>query len=157
MPLVITDWKSPANIIANVIAEMLPEVFTFGTNLFVGVMPDKPNNCVVVIDSGGGEQDSVNAIDNCSIQIYSRYSSYVIGYNLHNLIKASIQSIEPTIFDEEIIIGLWVKSNIAFLGRDESERSLFSSNYRVLIDTKKDSNRFKDNDTWIDGGNANSF
>jgi len=141
MPLDITNWKTPASIFANVLAMLVPEHFQLGTNLFIGFMPDTTNNCFCLIDSGGGEQDPVNNIDDISFQVFSRHIDYQTGYNLQNLIKSTFQSMEPTILDDEIILGTWVKSNIVALGRDESERSLFSSNYRAKIETQKDTNR----------------
>ncbi len=157
MPLDYTNWKTPANIMANVIAEKLPDVFQLGVNLFVGVLPSDPADCVVIIDSGGGLQDPSNAIDDISFQVFSRNLDYQLGYNLQNLIKSELQTIGEAILDDERIIGIWVKSNISVLGRDESDRSLFSSNYRAMIDTQKDVNRDGEHDNFIDGGSASSF
>jgi len=169
-----TDWKTPATFIANIIQICLPTDFVLGTNMFVGFMPDKPASCICLMDSGGGEQDSINKIDEHSIQILGRNSDYKNGYNLLNKIKVILQSIDikntpsgysicllesltsyleqyygesynipecELINTEEYIIGIWVKSNIAFIGRDEKNNSLFSSNYRVMIDTNKNINR----------------
>lgn len=141
MSLDSTNWKTPANIVANVIETLLPNDLAVGVSLFIGFMPDKPANCITVIDSGGGEQDPINKIDNVSIQILGRNQDYALGYNLLNKVKAVLESIEPVTVTDEKIIGIWVKSNIAFLGRDNSNNSLFSSNYRVMIDTNKNINR----------------
>lgn len=140
MPLDHTTWKTPAESLANLLADKIGSL-VIGDNLFIGMMPDKIDNAVSIMDTGGGEQDAVNAIDDCSFQVYSRNESYQAGYNLQNLIKSELQSIEPITINEEKILGVWVKSNIAFIGRDESERSLFSSNYRAKIETTKTTNR----------------
>jgi hypothetical protein len=169
-----SSWKTPSDIIANIVQICLPTDFVLASNMFIGFMPEKPRDCVTVIDSGGGEQDSVNKIDDHSIQILSRSKTYQDGYNALNKIKVILQSIDikdtpsgqsvclleslnsyieqyygksselpicELINSEEKIIGIWVKSNIAFIGRDELNNSLFSSNYRVMIDTNKNINR----------------
>ncbi len=141
MPLDPTNWKTPANIIANVLATAIPAYVNIGTNAFVGFLPDAPANCIAIYDSGGGEQDSNVKLDTHSIQILGRNADYQTGYNLLNLIKANLQSIDPTTLDGESIVGIWVASNIAFLKRDDSGNSLFSSKYRVTIETQKDINR----------------
>jgi hypothetical protein len=141
MPLDITNWKTPANIIANIIANKLPATFQLGVNLFVGMLPDKPYDSVSIIDTGGGDQDPINSLDEISFQIYSRNKLYQLGYNLQNLIKSELQSIEETTIDSETVLGIWVKSNIAFLGTDSQNNSLFSSNYRTIINTNKNINR----------------
>jgi hypothetical protein len=169
-----TNWKTPANIIADILADFLNVDFQLGINTFVGFMPDSPENCITIVDSGSGEQDPFNKIDNNNIQILIRNKDYQLGYNLANKIKVVLESsninqgqpvelistleslydyieyfygnselIPPTnvIVEGEKIIGIWVKSNIAFIGRDESNNSLFSSNYRVMINTNKNINR----------------
>jgi hypothetical protein len=136
MPLDPTNWKTPASALAEIVSAKIPS-FVLGVNLFVGMMPDKIDNCVCIMDTGGGEQDPTNAIDDVSFQIYSRNESYQTGYNLQNLIKSELQSMDSLTLNNENFLGVWVKSNIAFMGRDESERSLFSSNYRAKIATTK--------------------
>ena len=157
MPLDPTNWKTPANIVANVIASRLPDTFQLGVNLFVGFMPAAVDNCIVVIDTGGGESDPVNAIDDFNFQLYSRNENYQTGYNLQNLAKAELVSITDAFDEDEVIIGIWVRSNIASLGRDESDRHLFSSNYRAKMNTQKDVNRQGERDVFVGGGDSSSI
>jgi len=137
----ITNWKTPASIICDVIILSLSDKYTLATNLFTGFLPDEPNDATAVIDTGGAGNDPVNEIDEISFQVYSRNSDYQVGYNLQNLIRSILESSPAIVINDCVIIGVWIKSNIAFLGKDELDRSLFSSNYRVKIEQAKNTNR----------------
>lgn len=140
-PLDPTNWKSPASQLAYILQAAFATQLTIGTNLFIGHEPDMPHACITVYDSGGPDQRFANLpLDEHYISITSR-GVYSDAYSALHQIKLAIQSM-PTVFvDGEKWVGVWALSNIASYGRDKEDRSLFSSNYRVTIETKKNIHR----------------
>lgn len=137
----ITGWKTPAQMIAETLATSLDETLVLGTNLFVGSMPMEPGDAVAVYDSGNNDTDPVNALDWHSNQVIVRNAIYLTGYNIANQIKAVLESSDPFEIDGEKIVGIWFKSGIISMPKDHNSNSIFSSNYRVAIETKKNVNR----------------
>lgn len=132
-----TTWKTPARILAFVLETAFAGELVFGTNLFVGHQPDNPNIAITLYDSGGPDQQAKLAEDTHFIQITCRHDDYQQGYNLLNQVKALLQSMPRVAVDGEMIVGIWVLSNIAYMGRDRQNAPQFTSNYRVIIDTNK--------------------
>ena len=122
--------KSPAQLVREILGAVLDEL-TEGTNLFTGLMPTEPDSCVATYDSGGTEQDAKLAIDQGFVQIKAR-GVYAEAQKLLNKIKLVLQSPpDLTLAEGETVIGIWITSNVAFMGRDSHERSEFALNCRI--------------------------
>ena len=107
----------------------------FAEDIFVGKQPVSPDQCITVIDSGGFTPESGYTLDNPTVQILVRGAkdAYVSAWNkaqqikvyLHNYSEASPQS------DNSRIIGIWAMGDILFIEWDESNRPVFSINFRI--------------------------
>ena len=79
---------------------------TFGINLFVGLEPAQPNDCVTIFDTPGGPpQLTLAQGENYfypSIQIRIRNDGYMAGWNLINDIKAVLHG-----FGQDTINGTY--------------------------------------------------
>jgi len=75
---------------------------TLGINIFKGFMPEKPDNCVLLLDTGGAEPDQYLPTGKPTFQILVRNKSYETGYELiqsivnllHQKIQYSQKSLE---------------------------------------------------------------
>lgn len=111
------------------------------SNVFVGSMPESPDDIVCFYDTGGGQTDSRIAIDTHSIQIRSR-GSYGKAYAILNEIKLQIESIDSFYLNDNTkLIGVWIRSNIASIGRDDQNRSIFTLNFVIKTQPFDNGNR----------------
>ncbi len=122
---------TPAKLLRDIVVSELETVAS--SQAFVGNMPNEPDSCVVFYDSGGGEQNDRLAIDEHRVQLKVR-GSYTGAYAIAQDIKFRLQSIEPfTLLDGFNLIGIWVMSNIAQVGRDNQSRTIFVLNFMLKI------------------------
>ena len=104
-----------------------------GVDLFIGPMPDSPDECVSVTDSPGTEPDPNNYY-NDSIQVLVR--GEVGGYADASALAADIATElhqytgQPDVYSAVYTL-VWQTSSPFFIGTDENNRPLFSTNYRI--------------------------
>lgn len=122
--------SSPAEDLATHIGSL--PAFTLGTDLFIGKEPESPPACATLYDTGGGAQDSMNDVDESFVMLRVRDDSYSAGYEKARIIKLSLQSIPPLTLGDNYLVGIWMTSNIAFIGKDGNDRSIFSLNMRLV-------------------------
>ena len=118
---------------------------TTGDDLFIGFEPDGadiPDNCITVYDTGGGEQDPANAIDNSTVQVRVRNKNYENGFNKINDIKKYIEGKGEVVVNNTTYVGFWTRTNIAHISRDAKNRNIWTVNFRV---TRTPSNADKGN------------
>lgn len=110
-------------------------------NVFIGTMPNSPDLCVGLFDTGGGEQDDREALDRSSLQVRAR-GSYADAHKMLAKIKLALQSVPKVVlFNGSTLIGIWVRSNIAHIGRDSQDREIFTCNFRIIIEPLQTGNR----------------
>lgn len=107
--------------------------YTFGTNLFITGLPETPNNCIAIRDTGGDEPyQEFNW--NRSIQILIRNTNYSNGWDKAvELMELLHDRTNETVNDSRYIL-IKAISDILHIGKDESKtRDLFSINFNVEV------------------------
>ena len=108
---------------------------TLRTNLFKAYLPDKPNNVVVVYDTGGFEPDVYLPTGLPTFQIFVRNENYTNGKAKVDAIvdlvksKANLQLVSGGVY----FYYLTLMSEPVHIGRDKTERDEFSINVRSMI------------------------
>ena len=102
---------------------------TPGTDLFVGMEPDSPNNVVVVYDTGGGETDFVG-FRQPTVQVRSRNTDYVAGWDQINQVVEVLNKLGSRTVNGTYHSTWWLQSDISFLQRDDQDRAIFVANLR---------------------------
>jgi len=100
-----------------------------GTDLFVGTEPDSPNNVVVIYDTGGGQTDFVG-YRQPTVQVRSRNTNYVDGWNKINEIVEVLNKLGSRTVNGTYHSTWWLQSDISFLQRDDKDRAIFVANLR---------------------------
>ena len=100
-----------------------------GDNLFVGFEPDTPNNVIVIYDTGGGPTDFVG-YRQPTVQVRSRNSNYVDGWDKINEVVQVLNGIGSRIVNGTYHSTWWLQSDISFLQRDDKDRATFVANLR---------------------------
>lgn len=105
---------------------------TFGTDMFVGAMPDTPDECISIIDTGGQEPDK-GPYEKATVQIMVRagVGEYLVGYALAKAVQGALHEYygQPD-SSSFYYTGIWTTGEPFYLGTDTRGRSLFSLNFR---------------------------
>jgi len=102
--------------------------FTFGTNVFVGVVPATPTNCVTILPYGGRPPDTrTKKAQYPSLQIRVRMSSYQKGYKVTQAIINSMH-LNDKVCASIRGIAYAIQSQPVFLEYDEEEQPIFLAN-----------------------------
>jgi hypothetical protein len=118
--------SSPAIHIANILeAQDVCDV------CYIAQEPTEPNLTVTVYDTGGAEYSPEPGISTATVQIRVRALTYLESYEKQILIRDTLKNLINFEIDGKKYIGFWQSSDIFSLGRDDSQRYITTSNYRV--------------------------
>jgi len=106
--------------------------FVFGTDMFIGLMPDSVNDCIAIYDTVAFQQDARNSYDIDSIQVRSRAHDYNTAYTYLMTVRRKIEGIAEFTRNGTVYKGIWASSNVAFLKYDDQKRALFSINFNLI-------------------------
>lgn len=106
-------------------------IASLATNLFYGYLPDEPDNCIAVLDTGGSEPDNYLPTKEPTFQVFIRWASYSTGKAKLDAIRTALHKQENTqlIPSGEYFYFILAMSEGGHLGRDESARDTFSINF----------------------------
>jgi hypothetical protein len=103
----------------------------FGTNLFIASMPDTPNTCSVIVDTGGFGQGQYG-YEYPSLQILHRSTDYTTGYDFMRDVKYRLHyNRNNEVWNGTRYIQIAVTSDILYLGQDDKNRYQFSLNFQI--------------------------
>lgn len=103
----------------------------FSTNLFVASMPDTPNVCSVLVDTGGFAQGEYG-YEKPTVQLLHRNTDYATGYSFLRDVKYYLHySRNNEIWNGTRYIKIATLSDILFLGQDDKNRYQFSLNFQI--------------------------
>lgn len=112
---------------------------TLGTDLFLSLMPDTPDNVVALYESTGGvvpvsTMGSTNLpqIERPELQIIVRNTSYSTGRTLANTLWELLTAVSNTTIESTLYHRIESTSSPFVFDRDDSRRVLFSCNFNVM-------------------------
>jgi len=114
---------------------IIPDL-TFGTNLFIGILPDSPDLCVCVKDTSGSspETHSTNPLEYPTLQILVRgtVSGYKAAYRSSKCILELLRA--KTNFNQggTKYHHMHPVSDVGFIGSDGKNRPVFSMNFEIM-------------------------
>lgn len=126
--------NSPATDIGNYLQTQ--GLGTLGVDLFVGMLPTKPDICISVLDAPGRSPDPRYQRDEPSLQILVRGArrDYDVAYGVAKSVKDELNGIDPIVLDSKDYVLFVMIGNIIPVGPDENERPVFSLNFRLTIE-----------------------
>lgn len=115
-------------------------VTELGTDVFIDIMPDEPDDCVALIEYSG-EVAFINNMLNRSIQVRVRNTDYATGKDKAIKIYNSVYDPESEVKIIDFTAGRWgivkAREYPYLLNRDDSGRNIFT--FRLGIVTVGDS------------------
>ena len=124
---------SPAEDIKALLEAESSLALDFGTDLFVGDMPESPDNCICVMDTGGFAP-SIGPYYHPSVQILVRGT---VGSYSETIAQAQALCITLHAYygtpsgSSFYYAGVWSLGDPFYIGVDENNRPLFSINFRI--------------------------
>jgi len=119
--------NSPALDIANFL-----ELEAVETLVYVNEEPAAPNDCVTVYDTGGADPMVVDDVYSPTIQVRVRNLDSQLAYAKQYQIRDILVAEKNRIINSTDYISMWLQGDIISIGRDENNRYILTSNYRLM-------------------------
>ena len=110
---------------------------TLGTNLFYGMMPEAPDNCVALFENGGvspvftqGSTKTIK-IERPQFQFLVRNTSYETGTALANSIYVFLTQVVNQSINGTQYLRVVAMSNPSVIERDSNKRVIFTCNFDI--------------------------
>lgn len=125
--------NSPSEDIKGFLEAETALALTFAANLFVGQMPESPDACVCVYDTGGypGEANFVYQRPTCQVKVRGNKGAYKVAHELAQSIRDTLHALHNETINDARYIGIWMETDVLSLGPDERQRPMFTINFRV--------------------------
>lgn len=107
-----------------------------GWTLFTGIAPKTPNKTILITDTGGLEANPRWSLDFPSLQVMVRgeVGGYLDTHKEASAVKDILLGLPPQDVNGDRWVSITMASDVAFLGVDETERPLFSINFRLIVE-----------------------
>ncbi len=108
-----------------------------GWQLEISQMPDEPDDIIMISDTGGVEPNPKWLLDFPTIQCMIRGSAnkYLEAFREAKAVKDLLLGIQAfTNADGDRWDGITQNGDLAYIGRDESMRPLFSINFAIILE-----------------------
>ncbi len=112
-------------------------VGTSGWQLEVSIMPDEPDKVIMISDTGGLPANPKWLLDFPTVQcmIRGNANGYLDAWREAKAVKDLILGIDSfTTVDGDRWVSLTQNGDLAFIGRDESMRPMFSINFAIILE-----------------------
>lgn len=111
----------------------------------IGAMPDGPDHVISINDTGGFEPNPKWLLDYPTIQVLVRggINDYLVAFNEAKAVKDILLGLTSTDLNGDRWVSVLLNSDLAFIGRDDQMRPVFSMNFGLIIQPQvvADSNR----------------
>ena len=119
--------NSPALDIANFLEGVPVE-----TLIYVNEEPAIPNDCVTIYDTGGSDPMVVDDVYSPTIQVRVRNLDSQAAYAKQYQIRDILVAAKNQIINAVDYVAMWQQGDIISIGRDENNRYILTSNYRLM-------------------------
>lgn len=107
-----------------------------GTDLFIAVEPDAPDNVITIYDTGGmaDAQSGAAFIEEPTIQVRARNKDYRDGWEkITDIVRALTGDTKVEVNGAGAnYVGFWIQSGPMVVGRDDNQRHRLTANLRCL-------------------------
>tara|TARA_Y100000310_G_scaffold335584_1_gene417958 strand:- start:936 stop:1358 length:423 start_codon:yes stop_codon:yes gene_type:complete len=129
--------------IANGIKDLLAtHVASSGWALHVGELPQTPDKVIMIADTGGPPPNPKWLIDFPTVQITIRGapSAYLLTWAEGKAVKDLLLGIASQTVNDDVWASITLGSDLAYIGRDEEFRHMFSLNLALIVHPQTNSN-----------------
>lgn len=109
---------------------------TFGTDLFISELPDKPNLCICLRDTTnfGRPETNGSGMEYPGLQILIRGAptGYLAAYSIARSIQEELHITSIFELNSTTYISITCEMETTYIGRDKLNRPLFSMNFKIV-------------------------
>lgn len=107
---------------------------TLGTDLFQGHLPDTPDNCVAIFETGGPAPNKDLPLNKPTFQVIVRNASYATGRDKLEAIRTALhrKSNLSLVSGQTFAYYILAQSEGGHIGRDANGRDEFSMNFQAV-------------------------
>lgn len=110
-----------------------------GWGIEVGVMPPSPDKIIMITDTGGIEPPNPRfLLDFPTLQIMVRgvVSGYILAWSEAKAVKDILLGVTSQTVNGDRWVAVNIDGDLAFIGRDDNDRPLFTINFRLILEPK---------------------
>lgn len=123
--------NAPSEDIGDYLASISSLALAIKTDLFIAEMPDSPDQCVTVYDSGGFDPlIATYGRPTVQVRVRGTKNGYRAAYDLLKKISDELDFLVTTI-NTTRYLGVWAMGDILSLGKDKLQRPLLTRNFRI--------------------------
>lgn len=117
-------------------------VVTSGWQIEIGAEIDQPNKLIMINDTGGLDPNPKWLLDFPTLQIMVRgeINGYLDTWNEAKAVKDIMLGLDPQALNGDWWVSVTMNGDLAFIGRDEADRPLFSMNFALIIEPQSVAN-----------------
>lgn len=106
---------------------------TYGTDLFISLMPPTPNACLAVFDTGGYDPQAGYDYERPTVQVRIRGEvfGYQAAWDKAKEVSTALHGLYNETWNGARYVGIWQQGDIIFMGYDDNNRPLLSLNFRI--------------------------
>lgn len=125
--------KPPSEDIKDYLVGISSLALTSGTDLFIHLLPDTPNNCVCVYDTGGFDSEAAMTYQRPTVQIKVRgeKGTYDSTHEQAQGIRDELHTLHNETINSTRYIQVLQQGDIIDLGDDEKNRPVISMNFAI--------------------------
>ena len=105
---------------------------TLGTNLFLGLMPDQPDNCIALFEYAGSPPDLHWSGEYPGLQVRVRDKSYPAGRAKIEQIVRILHGLHETVLDGTRYLLIKARGSPEVLKRDANNRVELFVNFEII-------------------------
>jgi len=105
---------------------------TVGTDIFVGFMPDAPDACISVAQSGGAPPPPIGPDEHVTVQIRVRNTAYATARTTVNAILKALHQMTNETIETRTYHRIDALGSPAWMGWDEKNRSEWTINFQII-------------------------
>ncbi len=115
---------------------LVTHVGVSGWQLEIGAMPTTPDKIIMISDTGGQEPNPKYLIDypTCQVMVRGIVSGYLATFREAKAVKDLLLGVDAHVNKLDRIDGIIQNGDLGFVGRDESNRPLFSINFALFVE-----------------------
>lgn len=102
--------------------------------IYIGRIPEKPDNVILIVDTGGASSEAKWLLDYPTITIIVRGTDYSTSYTKAKQIKDALHSIPAQVINGDRWVSCLITGDITYLGMSDKDRPSFSLNFRLIIE-----------------------
>lgn len=116
-------------------------VATFKKDMFVAKEPADPHDVITLYDTGGFPPNPKHPKGQPTVMVRVRNTGYKDGYAKAREVKDALLGLPKQDINSTTYVGVWMEGDIGFVRYDDSDRAIFTMNFRVSREPPASGNR----------------